>query len=81
MLLSMAYHNSLKLASENHVSDIAFPNISTGIYCFPKKKAAQIAIDTVGKFMANPGSSQKVIFVCYDQENYEIYNEMLQKNI
>src|SRR5687768_12573393 len=44
-LLFSAYTNSLKLAVENKITTIAFPNISTGIYGFPKNKAAKIAVD------------------------------------
>jgi O-acetyl-ADP-ribose deacetylase len=61
-LLANAYHNSLKLAVENAVKTIAFPNISTGIYHFPKDKAAEIAIHVVDEFLSNDGQIEKVIF-------------------
>lgn len=76
-LLASAYLNSLKLATENQVTTIAFPNISTGIYHFPKEKAAAIAIKTVKGFLADDQSIKQVIFVCFDDENYEIYQELL----
>ena len=78
MLLSLAYSNSLKLAVENNVQSIAFPNISTGIYGFPKQIAAKIAIDTVSGFLAKNNSIQKVVFVCFDSENYEMYRAYLK---
>ena len=78
MLLSLAYTNSLKLAVENKVESIAFPNISTGIYGFPKQIAAKIAIDTVADFLAKNSSIQKVVFVCFDSENYEMYRAYLK---
>lgn len=71
--LSSCYHNSMLIAKENDLKTIAFPNISTGIYRFPKQLAAEIAIKTVKE---NP-ILEKVIFVCFDEENYEIYREIL----
>ncbi|MHA6697865.1 O-acetyl-ADP-ribose deacetylase [Chryseobacterium sp. A321] len=76
-LLSLAYYNSLKLAVEYKIKTIAFPNISTGIYKFPKKKAAQIAIDTIVDFIKNNNLIEKIVFVCYDDENYNIYYNLL----
>jgi len=78
-LLSSAYTNSLKLALDNQIQSIAFPNISTGIYKFPKNIAAQIAIKTVADFLETTNKIEKVIFVCFDTENYNIYNELLKK--
>src|SRR5687768_13462042 len=72
-LLANCYRNSLRLAVENGVKTIAFPNISTGIYHFPKSQAAAIAIETVQRFMANDNSLNEVIFVCFDDENFNLY--------
>ena len=77
-LLANAYRNSLKLAVENGVNTIAFPNISTGVYSFPKDKAAQIAVETVNRFLASDSQIQKVYFVCFDQQNYTLYQKLLQ---
>jgi len=77
-LLRNAYLNSLKLAVENGVETIAFPNISTGIYGFPKEKAAEIAIDTVTQFLSKNDQIKQVYFVCFDQENYELYRQLIQ---
>jgi O-acetyl-ADP-ribose deacetylase (regulator of RNase III) len=68
-LLRNAYFNSLKLASEKAIRSIAFPNISTGVYHFPKDKAAEIAIVTVNEFLRSDSSIKKVYFVCFDDEN------------
>ena len=73
-LLSNAYTNSLRLAVENNVKTIAFPNISTGIYGYSKEQAAEIAIITVRNFLENDNTIEKVIFVCFDYENFSIYN-------
>lgn len=75
-LLRNAYRNSLTLAEENNIHTIAFPNISTGIYGFPKQKAAEIAVNEVKLF--NGGNTPiEVIFCCFDSENYDIYSELL----
>ncbi|MEN0054720.1 MAG: O-acetyl-ADP-ribose deacetylase [Mucilaginibacter sp.] len=76
-LLASAYQNSLKLAVENKLETIAFPNISTGIYHFPKDEAAAIAIKTIKNFLAVNPSIKQVIFVCFDDENYVIYRRLL----
>ena len=75
-LLSNAYRNSLLLARKNNVNTIAFPNISTGIYRFPKLRAAEIAIAVVSSFLKEHPSII-VNFVCYDAENFNIYEELL----
>ncbi len=77
-LLSLAYSNSLLLVVENEILTIAFPNISTGIYHFPKIRAAEIAVKTVKEFLDNKGMLQKVIFVCFDNENHAIYSRILK---
>lgn len=76
-LLANCYKNSLNLALKHHIKTIAFPNISTGIYHFPKYKAAQIAIDSVQNYN-DIELFKKIIFVCFDDENYEIYNRLLK---
>jgi len=76
-LLENCYTNSLKLARENKLKTIAFPNISTGIYRFPKRQAARIAIDTVKKYFKKTSKIKEVIFVVFDEENYRLYDEML----
>lgn len=78
-LLTSAYINSLKLALDNPIQTIAFPNISTGIYHFPKIKAAQIAIKAVTDFLKTTDKITKVTFVCFDTENYNIYNTILKQ--
>jgi O-acetyl-ADP-ribose deacetylase len=76
-LLANAYKNSLTIAEEENIQSISFPNISTGIYGFPKKPAAEIAIDTVRKFMETAKNVKEVIFVCFDEENYSLYKALL----
>lgn len=80
ILLANCYRNSLKLAVENGCSSVAFPNISTGIYGFPKVEAAEIAISEVKLFLSSNNFIKQVIFCCFDNENYSIYNKILQNN-
>ncbi|RZJ68916.1 MAG: O-acetyl-ADP-ribose deacetylase [Flavobacterium sp.] len=76
--LANAYRNSLKIAEQNGFETIAFPNISTGVYGFPKDKAAAIAIATVSEFITNSDKITVVTFVCFDDENYSLYNDLLK---
>lgn len=76
-LLRNAYLNSLRLATSNNIETIAFPNISTGVYGFPKKSAAEIAVRVVKDYISKNKYPKKVMFVCFDDENYEIYKEKL----
>ena len=78
-LLADCYKNSLKLAEKNNCKTIAFPNISTGIYRFPKDKAAEIALNEVKAFLKNNKSIDKVYFVCFDDENFGIYQRLLNE--
>jgi len=79
LLLANAYNNSLKLAVANDIKSIAFPNISTGIYHFPKDRAAAIAIWTVREFLKENNNLDTVIFVCFDDENYNMYEDLLNQ--
>ena len=76
-LLANCYRNSLALAVENNCTSIAFPNISTGIYGFPKEIAAEIAIREVRSFLFTNKSISQVLFCCFDSENFAIYNHLL----
>jgi O-acetyl-ADP-ribose deacetylase (regulator of RNase III) len=76
-LLKNAYTNSLRLAVAKNCSTIAFPNISTGVYGFPKERAANIAIQTTKDFLASNDSLHQVIFCCFDDDNFSIYSKLL----
>lgn len=76
--LKNSYLNSLKLAVKNNVNSIAFPNISTGVYRFPKDRAARIAIETVQSYFLNESSIKRLIFVCFDEENYQLYRQTIK---
>lgn len=76
--LSKCYKNSLKLAVENNCRSIAFPNISTGVYGYPKKAAAEVAVKAVSGFLAETNRPEKVIFVCFDEENEQFIRQELE---
>ena len=76
-LLASCYQRSLQLAQEAGLADIAFPNISTGVYGYPKAEAARLAVATVRKTLPSLPGIRKVIFVCFDDENLELYRHLL----
>ena len=77
-LLASCYRHSLDLAVSHDCRSIAFPNISTGIYGFPKDLAAATAVDAVARWVEESDRSlQDVVFVCFNEENREIYSRLL----
>jgi O-acetyl-ADP-ribose deacetylase (regulator of RNase III) len=77
-LLAGCYRNSLQLALDHQCRSIAFPNISTGVYGYPKAEAARIAADTVRAFLSGSGQIEKVIFVCFDEQNAFLMQKALE---
>ena len=75
-LLASCYRRSMEIALEHNFASIAFPNISTGVYRFPKELAAEIAINTVKKALLE-SPAMEVYFSCFDEENYRIYMDLL----
>jgi len=73
-LLASCYRKSIELAASLNVQSIAFPAISTGVYGFPKLRAAKIA---VGEASASMRDIEKLLFVCFDAETAGIYRELL----
>lgn len=78
-LLKNCYAKSLTLAAKNNIKTIAFPCISTGVYRFPKDKAAEIAVSTVQDALKNFTAIEKVIFVCFSADDLERYQNLLNK--
>ena len=75
-LLASCYYNSMKLAMENGIRTIAFPSISTGVYCFPVERAAKIAVETVHRFLQeNPDSFDLVEWVLFNNQAASAYEE------
>ncbi len=75
--LANCYKNSLQLALQHKCQSIAFPNISTGIYRFPKQRAAEISVDTIKDFTANHDQPEKIMIVCFDEENFSILQSLI----
>jgi len=78
--LASCYRKSLELAAEAGLESIAFPNISTGVYGYPKDKAAAVAVQSVRAALEETPSIQRVIFVCFDDENFRLYEQLLRVN-
>jgi O-acetyl-ADP-ribose deacetylase (regulator of RNase III) len=78
VLLASCYQRSLEIAASIPVKSIAFPAISTGVYGYPLREAAEIAIRTVKVFLQNPTSIEKVIFCCFSEEDLKVYEDLLQ---
>ncbi|HUX54828.1 MAG TPA: O-acetyl-ADP-ribose deacetylase [Williamwhitmania sp.] len=77
-LLASCYRNSLEVARGMSLKSIAFPNISAGVYGYPKAEAASIAINTVKEFFrTHPLLDLDVTFVCFDNDNLELYSLIL----
>jgi O-acetyl-ADP-ribose deacetylase (regulator of RNase III) len=79
-LIASCYRRSLELAEQHGVKTIAFPNISTGVFGYPKETAAAIAVRTVEEYLKRHPAIEDVIFCCYDDENYGIYQRLLFGN-
>jgi O-acetyl-ADP-ribose deacetylase (regulator of RNase III) len=77
-LLANCYRNSLRLAADRQLASVAFPGISTGIYGYPKPAAAAIAVREAREFLAQHAWPQEVVFVVFDQESEQLYQQALQ---
>lgn len=75
-LLAQTYRSCLDLAAANSYRTIAFPAISTGVYGFPKQQAARIAWDTVYRYLGLRPLPERAVFVCFDEETRQIYQEI-----
>ncbi|MFZ9139554.1 MAG: macro domain-containing protein [Bacilli bacterium] len=78
-VLSKTYQSIYELAEQHSIQTIAIPNISTGIYDFPKDLAAEIALQTTFAFLKTSQSKMRIFFYCFESDNYEIYTRLIQK--
>ena len=77
-LLRNCYYNSMELAKANDIHSIAFPAISTGVYGYPKREAAQVAVDTLKEWLSNnPEYEIRIVLVGFDEGTCSIYRELL----
>jgi O-acetyl-ADP-ribose deacetylase len=76
--LKSCYIHTLELAQAHQLKTIAFPNISTGVYGYPKLEAAEIAITTVKDYIQNQPSFETIFFAVFDDENYRLYHGILK---
>ncbi|MBN2812676.1 MAG: O-acetyl-ADP-ribose deacetylase [Bacteroidales bacterium] len=76
-LLRSCYNGSLNLAHDYQLKTIAFPNISTGVYGYPKQQAGRVAVEAVSEWLDVHPDFKQVNFVAFDEENFTIYEELL----
>src|SRR4030043_707773 len=76
-LLSSAYRKSLELCSQNNISSVAFPSISTGIYGYPVEEASRIALKTIMNYLKNHPEIKLVRFVLFDSRTFDVYKDSL----
>lgn len=77
-LLAGCYRNSYRVARELGAKSIAFPGISTGVYRFPLKRATQIALKETKRHLATDEVLERVVFVCFGKEAYDIYRDVFK---
>ena len=74
-LLASTYRNALALAASYRLRSVAFPAISTGIFCYPLRSATRVAVDTVRECLQGETSVSDVIFTCFSPEVLAAYRE------
>ena len=80
-MLSQCYQRCLSVAQEKRIRSLSFPNISTGVYRFPKDKAAIVAIEAIRHYFKSGKSMiEQLYFICFDNDNYSLYQQLLNKH-
>ena len=79
-LLSGAYRKSLELCTQNKISSVAFPSISTATYGYPVEEASRIALKTVMDYLKNHPEIKLVRFVLFDSRTFDVYKEALKES-
>jgi O-acetyl-ADP-ribose deacetylase len=78
-LLASCYRQSLQLAAANQLRSIAFASISTGVYAYPKRQAADVAISTVRNHPNIDDHFDEIVFCCYSGGDHALYEELLRQ--
>lgn len=79
-LLSSCYVSSLELARKNGIRRIAFPSVSTGVYCFPVERAAEIAVKAVSEYVQkHPDSFDFIVWALFDSKTFSAYESEIRK--
>lgn len=76
-LLARCYRRCLELAEEVSLASLAFPCISTGVYRFPKQRAAEIAVGSVLEYLQTGSKIEKIVFCCFSPEDVRIYQSLI----
>jgi O-acetyl-ADP-ribose deacetylase (regulator of RNase III) len=76
--LRSCYRESLRLAESAGLQSVAFPCISTGVYGYPKAAACRIAVTTVAWWLADHLLPARVVFCCFDAEDFDLYTRRLR---
>ena len=76
-LLASCYRSCLELAAQYGVESVAFCCISTGVFRFPNRRAAEIAVSAVRRYKAETGSRMKVVFNVFKDLDLGIYRQLL----
>lgn len=79
-LLRKTYKAILNTFLEQGYNSIAIPNISTGVYGFPKDEAVRIAYDVMNRYQSKFKDHHKIYFYCFDEENYQLYLDLFVIN-
>ena len=79
-LLAACYRNSLQLAADQgDIDTLAFPSISTGVYGYPTGAAAEVAVDTVARFLQSHDRPGQVIFCCFSEESASQHRRAMER--
>lgn len=76
-LLASCYRSILELADQNDIKTLALCCISTGVFMFPNKRAAEIAVETVTGYFRETGSRIRVVFNVFKDDDMRIYQDLL----
>jgi len=78
-LLASCYRRSLELCEKHGLAAVAFPAISTGIYCFPADRAADIAVKTTADMLASAPALSRVVFCCFSEDSARLHEAAMTR--